>query len=147
MPPTGAPGAPSVCALPPPELAAFCADHGYGCRLELAGSALRPPERSVPLTDWERALRLRRGEGFRVLPQEPPLPRAGARGTAPPQARRGGWPGAGAEAEAEAEGQVLPRAGTEFSREQLAAAAAALEALLPPPPPPPPQRVEEGPAC
>lgn len=50
---------PCVCGLPPSELATFCRDHGYHCRLELKGSLLMPPDRSVGMTDWERAERLR----------------------------------------------------------------------------------------
>ncbi|GBF98041.1 hypothetical protein Rsub_10269 [Raphidocelis subcapitata] len=76
----------AVVGLPPCELAAFCADAGYGCRLELAGSALLPPAASVPMTDFERAARLRAGTGFRVLEEEPP------RGPAP--AATGQHPGA-----------------------------------------------------
>lgn len=65
---------PGVCGLPPHDLAAFCREHAYHCRLELRGSLLMPPKQSVAMTDWERSLRLRQGTGFQVLEEEPPLP-------------------------------------------------------------------------
>ncbi|GBF99148.1 hypothetical protein Rsub_12115 [Raphidocelis subcapitata] len=121
-------GPPTVCGLPPQELAAFASERGYTCRLELAGSRLAPPARSVAMTDWERALRLRQGTGFTVLEEEPQLPT-----TVPPPSpllAPASAAAAAAAAAPAAEGQVLPRAPGELSREQIAAAVAALESLL-----------------
>lgn len=50
---------PHVCSIPPAELVTFCGESGYGCRLELAGSMLMPPDYNVHITDWERSLALR----------------------------------------------------------------------------------------
>lgn len=50
---------PSVCTLPALELVRFCQDAGHKCRLEPQGSLLIPPDLSVGVTDWERAMWLR----------------------------------------------------------------------------------------
>lgn len=50
---------PHVRSMPMAALTSFCTESGYSCRLELAGSLLRPLEDSVLLTDWERGMRLR----------------------------------------------------------------------------------------
>lgn len=52
------------------ELLEFCNSAGYRCRLEPDGSLLIPPDFNVPQTDWEKSLRLRKGE-FSVLNGEP----------------------------------------------------------------------------
>jgi hypothetical protein len=51
--------APTVCSIPPSELVEFCAEAGYCCRMEPAGSLLIPPDYNVGVTDWERSKRLR----------------------------------------------------------------------------------------
>lgn len=63
---------PTVWPIQWGELLEFCNGAGYRCRLEPAGSLLIPPDYNVGMTDWEKSLRLRRGE-FRVLEAEPPL--------------------------------------------------------------------------
>jgi hypothetical protein len=52
------------------ELLEFCNSAGYRCRLEPAGSLLIPPDYNVGMTDWEKSLKLRKGE-FSVLGAEP----------------------------------------------------------------------------
>lgn len=50
---------PEVSPIESKDLLDFCADSGYNCRLEPAGTLLIPPEYNVGMTDWERSLRLR----------------------------------------------------------------------------------------
>ena len=64
---------PSVMPILWGELVEFCNNSGYRCRLEARGSLLIPPDYNVGMTDWEKSLRLRRGE-FQVLAAEPALP-------------------------------------------------------------------------
>lgn len=61
---------PTVWPIEWGELLEFCNSSGYRCRLEPAGSLLIPPDYNVALTDWEKSLKLRRGE-FGVLGTEP----------------------------------------------------------------------------
>lgn len=61
---------PEVSPIESKDLLDFCADSGYNCRLEPAGTLLIPPEYNVGMTDWERSLRLREGI-FNVLPEDP----------------------------------------------------------------------------
>ena len=50
---------PQVTASKVPELLKFCQDSAFALRLEVAGTLLIPPPRSVDVTDWERSVRLR----------------------------------------------------------------------------------------
>jgi hypothetical protein len=133
---------PAVCSIPPSELAAFCADSGYRCRLELEGSMLMPPDYNVHVTDWERSLRLREGR-FAVLPEEPDVDAAAAAAAA---AAGGGSDAssssssssrAAAGALVGSEGVYSPwlqqsgAAAPEYSPAQLDSLKAQLEALLP----------------
>ena len=79
---------PSVMPILWGELVDFCNNSGYRCRLEARGSLLIPPDYNVGMTDWEKSLRLRRGE-FQVLEAEPPLP--GAAGSQHLDAAGGGF--------------------------------------------------------
>lgn len=63
---------PTVWPIEWGELLEFCNSAGYRCRLEPRGSLLIPPDYNVGMTDWEKSLRLRRGE-FQVLESEPSL--------------------------------------------------------------------------
>lgn len=63
---------PTVWPIEWGELLEFCNSAGYRCRLEPRGSLLIPPDYNVGMTDWEKSLRLRRGE-FQVLETEPAL--------------------------------------------------------------------------
>lgn len=62
---------PTVWPIEWGELLDFCNTSGYRCRLEPAGSLLIPPDYNVGMTDWEKSLRLRKGE-FSVLGAEEP---------------------------------------------------------------------------
>jgi hypothetical protein len=64
---------PTVWPIEWGELLEFCNTSGYRCRLEPAGSLLIPPDYNVGTTDWEKSLKLRRGE-FSVLGAEPSRP-------------------------------------------------------------------------
>ena len=48
-----------VRPMVPKELLCFCVTAGYNCRLEPQGTLLQPPEIDVPLSDWERGVKLR----------------------------------------------------------------------------------------
>ena len=61
---------PTVWPIEWGELLEFCNSAGYRCRLEPAGSLLIPPDYNVGMTDWEKSLKLRKGE-FSVLGAEP----------------------------------------------------------------------------
>ncbi|KAI3436728.1 hypothetical protein D9Q98_006143 [Chlorella vulgaris] len=61
---------PTVWPIEWGELLEFCNSAGYRCRLEPSGSLLIPPDYNVGMTDWEKSLRLRKGE-FSVLGAEP----------------------------------------------------------------------------
>ncbi|PSC71555.1 hypothetical protein C2E20_5127 [Micractinium conductrix] len=61
---------PTVWPIEWGELLEFCTSAGYRCRLEPAGSLLIPPDYNVGMTDWEKSLKLRKGE-FSVLGAEP----------------------------------------------------------------------------
>ena len=61
---------PTVWPIEWGELLEFCNSAGYRCRLEPAGSLLIPPAYNVGMTDWEKSLKLRKGE-FSVLGAEP----------------------------------------------------------------------------
>lgn len=63
---------PTVWPIEWKELVDFCNTSGYRCRLEPRGSLLIPPDINVGMTDWEKSVRLRRGE-FLVLDSEPAL--------------------------------------------------------------------------
>ena len=63
---------PTVWPIEWGELLEFCSSAGYRCRLEPAGSLLIPPDYNVGMTDWEKSLKLRKGE-FSVLGAEPAL--------------------------------------------------------------------------
>lgn len=61
---------PHVCSTSIDEILAFCSEAGYAYRLEGRGTALTPPVQNVQLTDWERYLRLKRGD-WQVLEADP----------------------------------------------------------------------------
>lgn len=61
---------PTVWPIEWGELLEFCNSAGYRCRLEPSGSLLIPPDYNVGMTDWEKSLKLRKGE-FSVLGAEP----------------------------------------------------------------------------
>jgi hypothetical protein len=67
---------PTVWPIEWGELLEFCNSAGYRCRLEPAGSLLIPPDYNVGMTDWEKSLRLKKGE-FSVLGAEPAPRRLG----------------------------------------------------------------------
>ena len=67
---------PTVWPIEWGELLEFCNSAGYRCRLEPSGSLLIPPDYNVGMTDWEKSLRLRKGE-FSVLGNEPAPRQAG----------------------------------------------------------------------
>jgi hypothetical protein len=51
---------PVVCPVAPRDLALFCCEHGHDCCIEPSGTQLVPPNGPwLPMTTWERALRLR----------------------------------------------------------------------------------------
>ncbi len=82
---------PTVWPIEWGELLEFCNSAGYRCRLEPAGSLLIPPDYNVGMTDWEKSLKLRRGE-FGVLgEQEVAAAPAPARGLALDDAAIWGW--------------------------------------------------------
>lgn len=61
---------PTVFPMTWSEITEWCNENNTRCRLETSGSLLLPPDSNVNVTDWERTLRLQRGE-FRVLDLEP----------------------------------------------------------------------------
>ncbi|KAL4457785.1 hypothetical protein ABPG75_012650 [Micractinium tetrahymenae] len=83
---------PTVWPIEWGELLEFCNSAGYRCRLEPAGSLLIPPDYNVGMTDWEKSLKLRRGE-FGVLGEQEAAPAPAAmRGLALDAAAAGwGW--------------------------------------------------------
>ena len=48
-----------VQSMVPRDLLQFCVQAGYNCRLEPQGTMVSPPEVDVPLSDWERSVKLR----------------------------------------------------------------------------------------
>lgn len=53
---------PIVEAALPNELMYTCAEGGYRCKVARRGALLVPPEKTVEMTDWERANALRKGQ-------------------------------------------------------------------------------------
>eukprot|EP00887_Chlorella_sp_A99_P002858 scaffold6.g2858.t1 len=95
---------PTVWPIEWGDLLEFCNSAGYRLRLEPGGSLLIPPDYNVGMTDWEKSLRLRKGE-FAVLDSEPAVQ---------------GWlGGGGAEAAAAAAAASATAAGAAAPRDLL----------------------------
>lgn len=62
---------PTVWPMSWGEMTEWCNENNTRCRLESAGSLLLPPDSNMRVTDWERSLKLQRGE-IAVLDLEPP---------------------------------------------------------------------------